>query len=261
VKTRAALWALIVLYAAARVLQIFSGVPPGLGVVALHVVPPLAFALLHGAAVYGARGILAFTAICLAVGNAAENIGVVTGFPFGRYYFTGVMGPKLFYVPVLLGLAYIGMGYVSWTLARLIVGPKRHRILLPLTAAAVMTTWDLSLDPVWSTILHAWIWTGGGAWFGVPLTNFAGWLLTTYLIYQWFAFVAPHPRAFDGRTPVAFYAVSALGNLLLLIPLRRLPAVADPAGRVWQVSGICAATIALSLLMLGICAAAHAKSR
>ena len=259
-KTRAALWALIVLYAVARVLQVFSGVPPGLGVVALHVVPPLAFALLHGAATYGTRGILAFTAICLVVGNVAENVGVATGLPFGRYYFTDVMGPKLLHVPVLLGLAYIGMGYVSWTLAQMIVGPKR-RVLLPLTAAAVMTTWDLSLDAVWSTILHAWIWTGGGAWFGVPLTNFGGWLLTTYLIYQWFAFVAPQPRAFDGRTPVAFYAISALGNCLLLIPLRHMTVVADPAGRVWQVSGIAAATIAVSLLMLGICAAARVKSR
>jgi uncharacterized membrane protein len=230
-------------------------------VVALHVVPPLLFALIHGAAVYGLRGILAFIAICLVVGNIAENVGVATGFPFGRYYFTGVMGPKLFHVPVLLGLAYIGMGYVSWTLARLILGPKPRRILLPLTAAVVMTTWDLSLDPVWSTILHAWIWTGGGPYFGVPLTNFFGWLLTTFVIYQAFELLAPDAFRADGQTPVAFYAVSALGNVLLLLPLHRLSIVTDPAGRLWQVSGIAAASIAVSLFMLVICAAARAKSR
>jgi hypothetical protein len=61
-------------------------------------------------------------AICVVVGNLSENLGVATGFPFGRYYFVELMGPKLFHVPVLLGLAYIGMAYVSWTLARLIAG-------------------------------------------------------------------------------------------------------------------------------------------
>ena len=43
-------------------------------------------------------------------------------------------------VPVLLGLAYIGMAYVSWTLARAILGPSgkgRQLLATPLLAAAV----------------------------------------------------------------------------------------------------------------------------
>jgi uncharacterized membrane protein len=261
VKQPAALRAVIAIYAAARVLQVFSGIPPSLPVVALHVLPPLLFALLHGAAAYGLRGILTFTAICVVVGNLAENAGVATGFPFGRYHFTDVMGPKLFHVPVLLGLAYVGMGYVSWMLARLLAGPKPRGVLLPLTAAVVMTTWDLSLDPVWSTVLRAWIWLDGGPYFGVPLSNFFGWLLTTYIIYQAFAVLAPTTPWIEGRTPAAFYAVSALGNFLLLLPLHRLSTVADPAGRIWQVSGIAAACAVVSILMLGISAVAHARSR
>lgn len=164
-----------------------------LTVVALHVVPPAIFALIHGATFYRWRGILTFVAINLVVGNIFENLGVRTGFPYGHYYFTGLMGPKLSVVPILLGLAYVGMAYLSWTLARLIVGGVQIPLLgqrvvtVPLIAASIMVAWDLSQDPVWSTILHAWIWLQRGAYFGVPVTNFFGWYLTVYVMYQWFA--------------------------------------------------------------------------
>jgi hypothetical protein len=65
-----ALWALLMLYAGARVLQVFPGKVPIAVVVALHVLPPIVFALIHGAMFYRARGILIFFAICLVVGNS-----------------------------------------------------------------------------------------------------------------------------------------------------------------------------------------------
>jgi uncharacterized membrane protein len=124
-QTNFAMWLLLSLYAAARVFQILPGKLPMVAVVALHVLPLLIFALIHGAILYRLTGILIFFAICLVVGNAFENLGVATGFPFSRYYFTDAMGPKLFQVPILLGLAYVGMGYLSWTLGRVILGNLR----------------------------------------------------------------------------------------------------------------------------------------
>ena len=86
---------LLALYAASRFLQVFPGNVLMVAIVALHVFCPAFFALIHGALVYGVRGILIFTVICLMVGGFFENLGVLTGFPYGRYYFTDVMGPKL----------------------------------------------------------------------------------------------------------------------------------------------------------------------
>ena len=106
--TNRVLWALIVLYAVARVSQLFAGMVPMLPIVVMHVIPPALFALIHGGRLYGFRGILTFVALCLVVGNLFENLGVLTGVPFGRYYFTAVMGPSLLHVPILLGLAYSG---------------------------------------------------------------------------------------------------------------------------------------------------------
>lgn len=260
----AILWTLIAFYAASRILQVFPGRVPMLAVVALHVVPPAVFALVHGAIFYRVRGIVAFIAICLIVGTVFENLGVRTGFPYGHYYFTNLMGPKLSVVPVFLALAYVGMGYLSWTLACVILTNPRRPLsgvlmfTLPLAAAFIMVAWDLAMDPIWSTVLHAWIWTRGGSYFGVPLSNFLGWFLTVYIIYQLFALYL-RGRAINSRPlpsghwhmAVLFYAVSAGGNLLLAIPRHKTSMVADATGTQWNVGGITAACALVSIFMMG----------
>jgi putative membrane protein len=262
--TRLMLWALLMLYAGARVLQIFPGKVPLVVVVALHVLPPIVFALIHGTMFYRARGILIFFAICLVVGNIFENVGVRTGLLFGHYYFTDLMGPKLFAVPIQLGLAYLGMAYLSWTLARLILGGMRsplegfRAVTLPLVAAFIMVAWDFSQDPVWSTILHLWIWQQGGAYFGVPVSNFLGWYLTVYVFYQLFALYlrgrSVNPSAFNSsywNLAVLFYALSAVGNILLVIPRSGVSVVSDPAGKQWRVGDITATCALVSIFTMG----------
>jgi uncharacterized membrane protein len=264
VETTLVLWALLILYGVARVLQVFPGRIPMLAVVALHVLPPIVFALVHGTMLYRARGILAFFAICLVIGNIFENLGVRTGFPFGHYYFTKLMGPKLFGVPILLGLAYLGMAYLSWSLARLILGGMRSSLVgsrvvaLPLLAALIMVAWDFSQDPVWSTILHLWIWQQGGAYFGVPVSNFLGWYLTVYVFYQVFALYlkgrstnpSPLPASYWHQA-VLFYAASAAGNILLVIPRAGLSVVSDPTGAQWKVSDITGTCAFVSIFTMG----------
>jgi len=258
------LWLLIAIYAAARILQIFAGNVPMLAVVALHVLPPLLFALIQGAMFYRVRGILAFVVISVVVGGIFEYVGVRTGFPFGHYYFTDLMGPKLSAVPIFLGLAYVGMGYLSWMLAVVILGGVRNPIsgsqvvTLPLVAAFIMVAWDLSLDPVWSTVLHAWIWVDGGAYFGVPVTNFLGWYLTVYVIYQLFALflkgrsMESISLAFDyWRQAVLFYAASAAGTILLALPQRGPETVSDASGAQWRVYDIAAASALVSIFVMG----------
>jgi len=233
-------------------------------VVALHVLPPAVFALIHGASLYRIRGILTFALICLAVGNLFENLSIRTGFPFGHYYFTNLMGPKIFLVPVLLGLAYVGMAYLSWIIGNLILGNSRgplagSRVLtLPVVASFIMVAWDLSQDPVWSTILHAWIWQQGGAYFGVPISNFLGWYLTVYGIYQLFALYlrgrAINPQSASAsywHLAVLFYAISAAGNILLVMPRPGLSVVTDPTGAQWKVSSITGTCALISILTMG----------
>jgi uncharacterized membrane protein len=106
------------------------------------------------------------------------------------------------------------------------------------------------MDPIWATVVRAWIWQQGGPYFGVPLSNFFGWYLTVYIIYQVFALYL-RKRAINLDPPLSgyvqlailFYGVSAAGNLLLLFPRPGLSQVTDATGKVWQVSSIVAACV------------------
>jgi putative membrane protein len=262
--TTLALALILAIYACVRVIEAAPTHIPQLLVVAIDVLSALTFALIHGALHYRLRGILVFAGICIVVGNITENLSVATGFPFGHYYFKELMGPKLFHVPVLLGLAYIGMAYVSWTLARLIVGKPDApvtgiRILaLPAVASFIMVAWDLAQDPVWGTVLHGWAWLDGGPWFGVPVSNYLGWYGNVFIIYLLFALYlrsSPAPaipnRQASWSAALLFYVFCAAGNVLQACHHAVPEIVSDPTGKQWRVDDITAASALVSIFVMG----------
>ena len=249
-------------YLAARALEIIPNPIPRTAIVALDVLSALAFAIVHGARAWGLRAVLIFAGICTLVGNVMENLSVATGFPFGHYYFLELMGPKLFQVPILLGLAYIGMAYVSWVLGTLIAGRSRSRLAVPLTASFIMVAWDVAQDPVWSTVLNGWAWQQGGHWFGVPLSNFLGWYLTVFLIYLGFAlYLRRCPATATAANPalggpaISFYALCAAANVCQVFRQPNPAVVQDPTGHAWAIADITAASALVSILLMGSFAA------
>jgi putative membrane protein len=259
-----ALALILACYLLARVLEVAPTSIPRTAIVALDVLSAMSFALVDGARHYRLRGILIFAGFCIVVGNLAENLSIATGFPFGHYYFVELMGPKLFQVPVLLGLAYIGMSYVSWTVARLIVGKAEgplagwRIVALPAVASCVMVAWDLAQDPVWATVLHGWVWRDGGAWFGVPLSNYLGWYGTVFTIYLLFAlYLRRWPVAETAkqqpslRPAVIFYTLCAAGNVLQLFSRQSPAIVMDPTGKQWSYAEIVDASALVSIFIMG----------
>jgi putative membrane protein len=224
----------------------------------------MTFALADGVRHYRLRGILVFAGICTVVGNLVENLSVTTGFPFGRYYFVELMGPKLFHVPVLLGLAYIGMSYVSFALAGVIVGtphaPVRglRVVALPLVASFLMVAWDMAQDPIWATVLHGWVWLDGGPWFGVPISNYLGWFGTVFTIYLLFALYLRRWPAPGVATPapsvrpaLLFYVLCAAGNVLQTSSPLAPAVVQDPTGKLWSYADIAGASALVSIFVMG----------
>lgn len=250
------LWTLVALYAAARLTQAFPDRIPIVWIVALHVLLPLAFAMLHGGMLYGIRVMLVFVLLCVSIGGGAEQLSLHTGFPFGHYHFSEVMGPKFLHVPVFLALAYVGVGYLAWTTAGIILRDTPV-LTRPLLAAGVMTAWDLSMEPVWANLVHAWVWENGGAYFGVPVSNFLGWYLTNFLIYQSFALlVRPRtvstsvlPRGFWASV-VACYGMVAAGNLCVIAP-HGLDVIRDASGATWRVGTMLVASAIVSIGVMG----------
>src|SRR5262245_53116491 len=200
---------------------------------ALITLLPLLFVFVHGSVAYRLRDVFFFATVTMVVSNLSENTSILTGFPFGRYYYTDILGPKLFLVPLLVGPAYLGTGYLSWMLARLILGAPasalsgRPVFTVPILASFIMVSWDLAMDPITATINRQWIWLDGGGYFGVPFSNFMGWYLTVYVFFQLFALYLSRRQpeyAYAGPEPKGYWlqAVLLYGVTGLKFPLHIL---------------------------------------
>ena len=267
------LWTLVVLNVVLTLVNaVFPNHIPVPILIPLFIVVPLAFALFHGAVRYRWSGILIFLVICLVVSNVLENTSILTGFPFGHYHYTSDLGPKLFLVPLVIGPAYFGTGYLAWVLATVLVGEVRPKgsafttFAVPFIASFMMVAWDLGMDPTSSTIRHSWIWEQGGGYFGVPLTNYLGWFFTVYVFFQLFALYLRFRKASqEGKEPtlprsyyaqaIVMYAVIGLVIVVNYLVAGPNTAITDAVGIVWQTRSIAEAEATVTIYTMLFAAA------
>ncbi|MBW4026626.1 MAG: carotenoid biosynthesis protein [Acidobacteria bacterium] len=215
---------------------------PSLGNIGFTLVYVL-FALFHCVAMAGVRRTALFFSISAVVSYLMEEVGVRTGFIYGAYHYSDLLGPKLGHVPLLIPLAWFMMIYPSWMVARVLVKGVDPRTVRGFTAEAVvaawvMTAWDLVMDPGMSAAGN-WIWEHGGAYFGVPRRNYLGWLLTTFLVYWiagWMWRKVEHKRTSSRifeALPVYAYAIFAaryaMGNRIPALQVVALFCMGTPA--------------------------------
>jgi len=207
----------------------------------------------HTMLAFGRVEAAAFVVICLVVTFSVESIGTSTGIPFGHYAFlVGPNFPHVGLIPLIVGPLYVGMGYPSWVIANLILNGMVHRpasrlelVALPVIAAFVMVQWDVVMDPGGSTLARAWVWYDGGGFFGVPLSNFLGWFVVTYIYFQAFSLFAflrrsrpDHPnRSFwFWAVPVLLYLAAGLCHIPPLFDADAQ--LVDGAHRVWSAAAL-----------------------
>jgi len=251
--TNVVLWGLVMAYVVATILR---AILPNINTfpTILLLFP---FTLIHGMKRYPWKGIAVFIVITLIVSGIMENLSILTGFPFGHYYYTDALGPKVTLVPLLIFPSYIAFGYLAWVLSTLIVGIFRRgstmftTVTVPLVASFMMVAWDLSLDPIAATINHTWIWTQGGGYFGVPLTNFLGWSLTVYVFFQLTALYLRKRGSADPSPAIPIthylqiilvYMWTGIGFVLNYPFSPANTQIVDAVGHVWQTSDIYEAT-------------------
>ena len=153
-----------------------------------------------GRAVMGAAVVSAATAV-------VERIGTTTGLPFGRYQYTGRLRPAVAGVPVIVPLAWWSMALPAREAAHAALGPRSTLAGRVVLGALALTAWDLFLDPQ-MTAEGYWRWRRGGAYRGVPLSNFAGWLLTGAGVTAALEVLLPAVR--PDRTLVGAYAAMGM---------------------------------------------------
>ena len=117
-------------------------------------------------------------------GLLAETVGVHTGFPFGSYEYSGTLGIELVGVPLVVPLAWIMMSWPALLVGRALTTSTRTWPVA-LVGAWALVSWDVFLDPQMVDAGH-WTWTTPTPSLpgvtGVPLTNYAGWLLVAVAI-------------------------------------------------------------------------------
>jgi putative membrane protein len=140
-----------------------------------------ALSVAHATASRGLRTGLGLLVLVPVVAVAFESVGLATGFPYGTYEYSDVLGPGLLGVPLLVPLAWLMMAWPSWIVARRLAGGSSGRRAVRVAAAAgTFAAWDVVLDP---QLVQAGYWTWAHPSPGlpgidtVPLTNLAGWLV------------------------------------------------------------------------------------
>lgn len=123
------------------------------------------------------RGLMIIATLWL-TGTCIEAFGILTGFPYGKFVYPGgTIGAKIAdIVPWTVGFAWAPLVIGSYVIAGLIhnKAPVWLRIA---TGAVILMVFDMILDPA-AVALRYWEYFGATQYYGVPLTNFGGWLIS-----------------------------------------------------------------------------------
>ncbi|MDH3527999.1 MAG: isopentenyl-diphosphate Delta-isomerase [Acidobacteriota bacterium] len=120
----------------------------------------------HAAIVFLLLGVYALT---------IETTAVVTGFPYGHFYYSDELGFKIYgIVPWAVFFAWTPLLLAAYVCARTIFRSAALRVA---AIAVLVTAFDMVLDP---GAVKAGFWTfeESGEYYGVPVSNFVGWILS-----------------------------------------------------------------------------------
>ncbi len=179
---------------------------------------------------------LIFTVVGYLIAFTSEKLSITTGFPYGWYYYiddTSYQELWVWGVPFFDSLSYVFLTYCSYTTALFILSPLategadlitletraiRHSWAALVLGAFLQTFLDIIIDPV---ALQGNRWFLGqiygyyeeGLHFGVPISNYLGWLLVSFLLVAAF-------QQIDRRRDVkSIYGISAMPLRSLVGPI------------------------------------------
>ncbi|MBS0497950.1 MAG: carotenoid biosynthesis protein [Proteobacteria bacterium] len=187
----------------------------------------------------GWRKTLIFAVAGYIIAFTSEKLSITTGFPYGWYYYIDDTSQRELWVwgvPFFDSLSYVFLTYCSYTTALFILSPLaiKGADLITLETRAIRQSWaalvlgaflqtflDIIIDPV---ALQGNRWFLGqiygyyedGLHFGVPVSNYAGWLLTSFVLVAAFQRI---DRKRDDTAPRGVFAMpfrSLLGPVLYL---------------------------------------------
>ena len=177
--------------------------------------------LVAGTVDLGWRRTLVFAAWVWPLVWAAEFASTRVGVPFGFYHYTGATRGRELYVtdaPLMDSLSFTFLAYASFCLARAALGGRAGRWPLALGSGFLMMLLDVVIDPIavrgdrWF-LGRIFYYVDGGAYFGVPLSNFAGWALVGTLAIGGYLVLTRDGRGTRPEPGMALYYAVLAFNL------------------------------------------------
>jgi putative membrane protein len=179
----------------------------------------------------GWRRTLGFTACVWPVAMVAELSSTRTGFPFGLYRYTGLTrGQELFIadVPFIDSLSFVFLAYAAYCLARLALARwAPARWVTAIAAGVLMMALDVVIDPL-AVRGERWFlgplfaYVQPGPYFGVPFSNFAGWVVVGAVGVGLFLTLADNGSGRRIWPGVALYYVVLGFNLTMTVQIGEL---------------------------------------
>jgi bisanhydrobacterioruberin hydratase len=132
-----------------------------------------------------------------------EALGVNTGLIFGEYSYGPTLGPALLNTPLMIGVNWILLVYVTHSIAGEILakfsrGEERVEgtvygggrvVVVALLGALLMTGYDIVLEPA-AIRLDMWEWAA----VSVPLQNYLAWFMLAFVFILLFGFAGVDTR-------------------------------------------------------------------
>ena len=177
--------------------------------------------LVAGTLDLGWRRTLLFGAWVWPVAWVAEFASTRIGIPFGLYHYTGeTRGRELFIanVPFMDCLSFVFLAYAAFCLARGTLGGAANPASVVGLSGVLMMVLDVVIDPLavrgdrWF-LGRIFYYPEGGVYFGVPLSNFAGWLVVGIVAIGGYAALAGSAAGREPRGGIALYYAVLAFNL------------------------------------------------
>jgi len=124
------------------------------------------------------------------LGFLIEERGVNTGLIFGNYRYGDTLGLKISNTPIIIGLNWLLMTYITASVVDLF---NIHTIFKIIAAALLMVVYDLVLEQV-APLMDMWSWQNSL----VPLQNYIAWFVVALVFQSIFKL-----RKIDTYNPVA----------------------------------------------------------
>lgn len=119
-------------------------------------------------------GAILITGLCV-YALAIEASAILTGFPYGHFGYSDLLGFRMFgLVPWTVAFAWTPLILGAYAVAANLFASRMVRVI---ATTLILTVFDLVLDPG-AVLLGFWQYNGGGWFYGVPMSNFAGWLVS-----------------------------------------------------------------------------------